>query len=243
MFNFFRKKQEAKLFYHTDVHCHLLPGVDHGAQTVEESLELIARQKAMGIDRIMFTSHVTENTFENTPETLKQGFDILKAAVEEKEIELDMHYSAEYRLDEYWIKQRDEGRLVALPGNYILLENSYQQELLMLDDIMFDIQLKGYRPILAHPERYPYYSMRHDRYRALHNAGVKFQINLLSLAGYYGVGPKQTAEWLIDNDFCDFLGSDMHGERHAVVIEDYITTKEWRKIAKKLDGRLLNDKI
>ena len=65
MFNFFRKKQEAKLFYHTDVHCHLLPGVDHGAQTVEESLELIARQKAMGIDRIMFTSHVTENTFES----------------------------------------------------------------------------------------------------------------------------------------------------------------------------------
>lgn len=243
MFNFFRKKQEAKLFYHTDVHCHLLPGVDHGAQTVEESLELIARQKAMGIDRIMFTSHVTENTFENTPETLKQGFDILKAAVEEKEIELNMHYSAEYRLDEYWIKQRDEGRLVALPGNYILLENSYQQELLMLDDIMFDIQLKGYRPILAHPERYPYYAMRHDRYRTLHNAGVKFQVNLLSLAGYYGVGPKQTAEWLIDNDFCDFLGSDMHGERHAVVIEDYITTKEWRKIAKKLDGRLLNDKI
>ena len=113
----------------------------------------------------------------------------------------------------------------------------------MLDDIMFDIQLKGYRPILAHPERYPYYAMRHDRYRALHNAGVKFQVNLLSLAGYYGVGPKQTAEWLIDNDFCDFLGSDMHGERHAVVIEDYITTKEWRKIAKKLDGRLLNDKI
>ena len=174
---------------------------------------------------------------------LKQGFDILKAAVEEKGIELDMHYSAEYRLDEYWMKQRDEGRLVALPGNYILLENSYQQELLMLDDIMFDIQLKGYRPILAHPERYPYYAMRHDRYRTLHNAGVKFQINLLSLAGYYGVGPKQTAEWLIDNDFCDFLGSDMHGERHAVVIEDYITTKEWRKIAKKLDGRLLNDKI
>ena len=146
-------------------------------------------------------------------------------------------------VDEYWIKQRDEGRLVALPGNYILLENSYQQELLMLDDIMFDIQLKGYRPILAHPERYPYYAMRHDRYRTLHNAGVKFQVNLLSLAGYYGVGPQQTAEWLIDNDFCDFLGSDMHGERHAVVIEDYITTKEWRKIAKKLDGRLLNDRI
>ncbi len=243
MFSFFRKKQEAKLFYHTDVHCHLLPGVDHGAQSVEESLELIARQKAMGIDRIMFTSHVTENTFENTPETLKQGFDMLKAAVYENGIELDMHYSAEYRMDEYWIKQRDEGRLVALPGNFILLENSYQQELLMLDDIMFDIQLKGYRPILAHPERYPYYAMRHDRYRTLHNAGVKFQVNLLSLAGHYGIGPKQTAEWLIDNDFCDFLGSDMHGERHAAVIEEYLTTKDWRKIAKRLDGRLLNDKM
>lgn len=243
MFNFFHKKQDNKLFYHTDVHCHLMPGVDHGAQTVDESLRLIERQMAMGIERIMLTSHVTDTTFENTPETLKEGFDILKAAVDEKGIKIELAYSAEYRMDEYWLKQREEGKLVPLPGKRLLLENSFQQELLMLDDIMFNLQLEGFRPIMAHPERYPYYSNRRERYRTLHNGGVKFQLNLLSLAGYYGFGPRETAEWLIDNDMCDYLGSDMHGDVHADVIEKYIGTKDYRKIAKKLEGRLLNDKM
>ena len=102
MFGLFRKKQKIiTLPYRTDVHCHLLPGVDHGAQTVEDSLALIRREMEMGISRIFFTSHVTSTTFENTPETLTAAFETLKAAVAEEGLDLEMHCSAEYRLYEY----------------------------------------------------------------------------------------------------------------------------------------------
>lgn len=244
MFGLFKKKHtDVKLFYHTDVHCHILPGVDHGAQTVEDSLTLLQREQNMGIKRVFFTSHVTANTFENTPETLSVAFHQLKEAVEAEGMNIDMHYSAEYRIDEYWMRQRDEGKLVALPENHLLLENSFQQELMMLDDLMFDIQMKGFLPILAHPERYHYYGYRHDRLRTLHNAGVKFQVNLLSLAGYFGAGARTLADWIIDNDLCDFLGSDMHHTEHADVIEEYLRSKDWKKVSGKLEGRLLNDEL
>ncbi len=244
MFGLFRKKQDnVKLFYHTDVHCHIMPGVDHGAKTVEDSLALISREMEMGISRIFLTSHVTANTFENTPETLAAGFERLKTAVEAEHIDIDLCYSAEYRMDDYWMRQRDEGKLIPLPGNHILLENSFQQELMMLDDLMFDIQLKGFLPILAHPERYHYYGYRHDRLRTLHNAGAKFQVNLLSLSGYFGSGARGLAEWIINNGFCDFLGSDMHNLEHADVIAEYLRSKDWRKISKKIEGQLLNDEL
>lgn len=244
MFGFFHKKKERiKLFYHTDVHCHIMPGVDHGAHTVEDSLTLLRREMDMGIHRIFLTSHVTAGTFENTPESLAEGFEAIKAAVAAENLDVELHYSAEYRMDDYWIKQRDEGNLIALPNNFILLENSFQQELMMLDDIMFDIQMRGFRPILAHPERYRYYGYRHDRLRTLHNAGVLFQVNLLSLAGYFGTGARTLAEWIIDNDMCDLLGSDMHNIEHADVIEEYLRTKDWRKMTKKLEDRLYNDRI
>lgn len=244
MFGLFRKKQKIiTLPYRTDVHCHLLPGVDHGAQTVEDSLALIRREMEMGISRIFFTSHVTSTTFENTPETLTAAFETLKAAVAEEGLDLEMHCSAEYRLDEYWMKQRDANQLLPLPGNHLLLENSFQQELMMIDDLMFDIQLKGFLPVMVHPERYHYYGYRHDRYRTLHNAGVKFQVNLLSLSGYFGTGAMASAEWLVNNGFCDFLGSDMHNMEHADAIMEYLQSKDWRKMSKKLEGCLLNDVI
>ena len=93
------------------------------------------------------------------------------------------------------------------------------------------------------PERYHYYGYRHDRYRTLHNAGVKFQVNLLSLSGYFGTGAMASAEWLVNNGFCDFLGSDMHNMEHADAIMEYLQSKDWRKMSKKLEGCLLNDVI
>ena len=123
------------------------------------------------------------------------------------------------------------------------MENSFQQELLELDQLMFDVQCKGYRPILAHPERYSYYHYRRNRYETLHNAGVKFQVNLLSLAGYFGHHAKDAAMWLIDNNMVDMLGSDMHNMDHARVIMDYLDSKEWAKLAKRLEPRIINDEV
>ena len=176
MFNIFQRKskKDAKLFYTTDVHSHILPGVDHGSQSVEESLEMLQAQLDMGISHVMCTSHVTAETFENTPESLTAAYEELKNAIAREGLPINIYVSAEYRIDEYWTQEYEAGHLLPLPGNHVLLENSFAQELIGIDNMMFELQVKDYRPILAHPERYRYYNDRRDRYKTLHNASVKF---------------------------------------------------------------------
>ena len=246
MFNIFQRisKKDVKLFYTTDVHSHILPGVDHGSQSVEESLEMLQAQLDMGISHVMCTSHVTAETFENTPESLTAAYEELKNAIAREGLPINIYVSAEYRIDEYWTQEYEAGHLLPLPGNHVLLENSFAQELIGIDNMMFELQVKGYRPILAHPERYRYYNDRRDRYKTLHNASVKFQINILSLAGYFGKGARERALWLIQNNLCDMLGSDMHNMEHAQIIKEYIGSRDWRKLCDKynLPGRIINDK-
>lgn len=244
MFNFLHKKKEnVTLFYNTDVHCHILPGVDHGAHTVEQSLEMLEEEIKMGINRVICTSHVTAETFENTPESLTNAYNILCQAVKDAGLDIELHASAEYRIDEYWEQQYALGNVLPMPGKYILMENSFQQELLQLDELLFDLMLHGYKPILAHPERYGYYSHRHHRYEKMHGQGVKFQVNLLSLAGYFGQGARENAMWLIKHGMVDMLGTDMHNTEHAHIIQEYLRSKDWRKLAPQLMPNIINDNV
>jgi tyrosine-protein phosphatase YwqE len=238
-----QQKENVKLFYKTDMHCHIMPGVDHGSQSVEESIEMLKAEMAMGISRVILTSHTTAETFENTPETLAEGYEILKQAVEEEGLNIELHYSSEYRIDEYWDQLYSEGRIVPMPGKFLMLENSFVQELISIDELMFDLSSKGYKPILAHPERYSYYHQRRTRYQKLHSMGVKFQVNLLSLAGYFGGGARENAYWLLEHNLVDMLGSDMHSVEHAQIIQHYLNSKEWAKLQPRLEGRIVNDMI
>lgn len=244
MLNFLRKKQTNNtLFFNTDVHSHILPGVDHGAQSLENSLAMLQGLMSLGINRVVCTSHVTSETFENTPQSLTAAYDILCDAVREQGLDVELLLSAEYRIDEYWDKQYAAGDIIPMPGKHLLMENSFQQELLLLDELMFDLMVKGYKPILAHPERYAYYARRHDRLSKLHSSGVKFQVNILSLAGFFGPGVKETANWLIRNKMVEYLGSDLHNLEQVEIIRNYINTKEWVKVAKQLEPHILNDTI
>ena len=244
MFTFWKKKpkEQRKLFYSTDVHCHLLPGVDHGAQSLDDALSLLEMQQRMGISRVVLTPHVTAHRFENTPLTIAPAFEILKNAVAENGLKIELRYSAEYRLDEFTMQTIKDNALLPLPGNYLLLENSFVQEYIGIDQLLFDLQLAGHKIMLAHPERYNYYvAQNRKRYDDLHNAGAKFQINLLSLAGYFGNTSRETALWLIEHDLVDFVGSDMHDDDHARAIMEYINSKEWQKLEQILAPRIWND--
>ena len=241
MLNFLRRKSKnAKLFYDTEVHCHILPGVDHGASDVENSLEMIKALIDLGISRFICTSHTTAETFENTPETLTQAYDVLCEAVKAEGLDIELFASSEYRIDEYWDKMYAASTLLPMPGNYILMENSFQQELLQLDDLLFELMIKGYKPILAHPERYGYYSNRRHRYEKMHGQGVKFQLNILSLAGFFGPMARDNAMWLIKHEMVDMIGSDLHNVEQAHIIKDYIRSKDWSKISKKLEPHIIN---
>lgn len=245
MFNFlFGKKApaEARLFYKTDVHCHIMPGVDHGASDEAESLQLIEAEQRWGIERIILTPHVTETTFENTPETLAAGFDRITRAVSDAANPIRLAYSAEYRIDTLFTEQYENDRLVPMPEKYILVENSYVQEPWDLDKLLFDLRLKGFTPILAHPERFKYYHHKPERYEQLHAAGF-FQINLLSLAGYHGKEEKKVAEKLVAKGYADFLGSDIHHSRHVEAIDAYLRTKDYRRMLPYLEKSVKNDTI
>jgi len=241
---FKRHHEPVTLFYNTDVHCHILPGVDHGSQSVEQSLEMLRAQIDLGIHRIVCTSHVTAFTFENTPQTLQPAFETLKEAVTQAGLDIELFLSAEYRMDEFFDKQYAAGNILPMPGNRVLLENSFQQELMNLDELLFDMQVKGYKTIMAHPERYPYYAHHRQRYTQLHNAGTKFQVNILSFTGYFGETARDAAMWLAKNEMIDYLGSDMHSVKHAHIIQEYINeSKEWKKLAPLLEPHILNDTI
>lgn len=245
VFNFFSKKSQSdeKLFFTTDIHSHVVPGIDDGSPSVERSVELVQRMMGWGLEKLIVTPHVTQDTFENTPDIISGAYSELQEGLRQAGIEIDMDYSAEYRVDEMFVEQLEEGIVRRLHGNFLLVENSYIQEAYNLDQILFQISMKGFRPILAHPERYIYYYDKRQRYDELHGNGILFQVNLLSLAGYYGKEPKKIAEMLIEKDYVDFVGTDLHRRAHAEIIEKYIGSKDYRRHREKLEGRIMNDQL
>lgn len=245
MFNFFTRKREPQpLFFTTDVHCHVLPGIDDGSPDAATSLSLVERMSRWGLKRIVASPHVTFGTFPNTPQTVATAMKELKAAMTDSGIEglPSVEHWAEYRIDDLLLEHIEKDMLMTSPEKFILIENSFMQEPWNLDQLVFDLQVKGLRPVLAHPERYSYYYNRRERYRALHEAGLLFQCNVLSLAGAYGGAEKNIAELLIADGLVDFLGTDLHRARHADAIDAYLASKDYEKHRKALDGRLLNDR-
>ncbi|MEG1765120.1 MAG: CpsB/CapC family capsule biosynthesis tyrosine phosphatase [Muribaculaceae bacterium] len=236
MLNFFHKSSKKDtLFYTTDIHSHVVPGIDDGSQNVETSLFLIRKMMEWGITRILATPHVTMSTFENTPPIITAAFEKLKTALADNKIDIEIGHSAEYRVDGFFENIVKNNEIFLLPNNHILVENSFLQEPWQLDEMLFDLKLKGYSPILAHPERYKYYMSKPSRYAELHDSDTLFQVNLLSFAGYYGKEVKNMAEWLLENKMIDFIGTDLHNIKHVESITHYLTTKEYRKLAEKAD--------
>lgn len=243
MFSIFKRKPSAPaaLPFATDIHCHVVPGVDDGSPDAATSAELIERMQQWGIRRIIASPHVTQNTFENSRDTLGPAMEALHAELGKRGNAIDVSHAAEYRIDDLFKQRLDRNDLFLLPGKYILIENSFLQEPWGLDQLIFDLQVKGLHPILAHPERYAYYHRHHSRYRELHDRGLDFQINLLSLAGAYGPEEKKTALRLLADGLVDYIGTDLHKASHADRIDAYLRTADARAHMADAAGTIRND--
>lgn len=244
MFNFFSKSKEPiKFWFSTDIHCHIIPGVDDGSPNVEKSIALISDLHSFGINRIIATPHIACETFENTPEILDAAQAKLDEAMKAQDMtDVQVTHAAENRIDDRLHDNMKNGTLLAYPNKYILIENSFVQEPWDLEQTIFDLQVRGYQPILAHPERYLYYHLKHGRYKELHEK-VMFQVNVLSLAGYYGKEVKKVAEEMMHNGMIDFLGTDTHSRRHTECFREYLTTRDARKHRDALADTIKNDKV
>ncbi len=219
MFNWFKKgelKKEATFDYSSvvvDMHSHVLPGIDDGAQTPQESVELIKRMQALGIRKIIATPHIMADYYRNTAETINGALAILKAELENQKVNIDIEAAAEHYFDETFETRINDGKLMTMGDNYVLFEFSFISKPPNAVPVVQRLKELGYKPILAHPERYPY--MDNDQLRILRDWGVSLQLNTISLTGYYGKDVKKQAEQLIDDQLVDFISSDMHHLRHA----------------------------
>ena len=241
----FRKEKEAgRLFYSTDLHSHILPGIDDGSPDIDTSIQLLRAMQSWGIKHIFATPHIIDDVYENSPATIEPACQVLKAKMTQEGIDMEVRYSAEYRMDEHFRELRQSGTaaLIPLPGQRLLVENSFLQAPIDLDEILFRLMLDGIQPILAHPERYRYFHENKEIYHHLHSNGCHFQVNLLSLAGYYGKTIKEVAWWLCKNGMVEFLGSDLHTMEQADAISAWLSSKEFRKVEELLPS-LQNDRL
>lgn len=244
MFDFLFKKKEEEMLplpFETDIHCHIIPGVDDGSKDMGTSLELIGKMHEWGIRRIIATPHRTDETFENTPDIIDPIYSDLKDQLRQNNIQIDLDYSFEYRMDEGFIRLKDARMLRPLKDNYILVENSFIQPLWNLDELIFDLKLKGFKPILAHPERYSYYHTNKKSYEHLHDSECLFQVNILSMAGCYGKGIQDLTLWMLEKGYIDFMATDLHHKDHVHAIDQFLRSKLYRKLRPKL--QLMNDHI
>lgn len=191
----------------TDWHCHLLPGVDDGVQTMEESLQILSLYEQLGVNEVWLTPHIMED-MPNTTTFLKARFEELKTVYHGN---IALHLASENMLDNLFEERLNKNDLLPLSkeGKHLLVETSYFNPPMGLSNILLCIKSKGYTPVLAHPERYDY--MDESDYRQLKRLNVKFQLNLFSWVGLYGTGVRKKAGWLMKNGFYDLAGSDIHG--------------------------------
>jgi protein-tyrosine phosphatase len=205
----------------TDIHSHILPGIDDGSPDIETSLQLVKGIYDLGIRKTVATPHVICDLYRNTPAIINDALERLATACTKAKINISITAAAEYMLDDYFLQLlKSPAPLLAIHKNLILTEQSFASATDNLHHIAFEMVTLGYRPIMAHPERYHFYHSNYEAYSRLKDMGFLLQINLLSLTGYYGKPVAKAAKYLVANNLADLVGTDMHHFRHLEVLKD-----------------------
>jgi tyrosine-protein phosphatase YwqE len=220
---FFKKKRIEPVdlgWLHADMHSHLIPGIDDGSPDIETSLELVRGFADLGYRKLITTPHVLWEIYPNTPEIIGQGLEALKQAVAREGINIEIRAAAEYFIDEHFVEElQNKSPLLPISGNMVLVEFSMIMAPMDLQEVFFEMQMQGYQPVIAHPERYAYLNRNRGFYGVLKDAGYLFQLNLLSLTGYYGPDVQELSEYLLEQDFYDFAGTDLHHVKHLALLQ------------------------
>jgi tyrosine-protein phosphatase YwqE len=218
MFSFFKRKASPGFPFsrlETDMHSHLLPGIDDGSPDIQTSIELISGLEDLGYKKFIATPHAMEDLYPNNRASIQAAFMTLNDELTINRPETRIRFAAEYMLDaniENLLEKKEP--LLTIKDNWVLVEISFASPPMYLKEAFFNLQMQGYQPILAHPERYGYYHQQPKMYGLIKSMGCLFQANLLSFSGYYGSSVKQTAEYLAQQGLIDLLGTDLHHQRH-----------------------------
>jgi len=231
VFNIFKKKEpKNQRPIHSDFHSHLLPGLDDGVETLDEAVEVIKGLRDIGYKKLITTPHVMSDFYNNTSDDIRNKYEELKSILITENILIEIEAAAEYYLDEALLEKIDsQEKLLTFGDNYILFETSFMNKPMYLNDFIFKAKSQGYKPILAHPERYAYLQKDQEAIEDLINRGVYLQVNINSISGYYSKMVRKTTQQLIDKKQVHFLGSDCHNFNHLQVLRNSINEYYYKK--------------
>ena len=219
---------------YTDIHSHVLPGIDDGAKTMDDSILLIKTFQKLGIHEIITTPHVMGGVWPNSTEVITSKLlEVKKRLKEEEMTEFSIGAAAEYMIDENFIELLEKKDLLPIKDNKILVEMSYLNPPSNLFDTLFAMQIADYKPVLAHPERYNFYHLDKSKYSDLKSAGALFQLNLLALTKYYGLPVQKTALYLLEKKMYNYVATDAHHLRHLENM-NFVLSKKHRLLLEDL---------
>jgi len=224
MLSIFRKKTRIPIDLsglRCDMHSHLVPGVDDGAPDLFTSIELIRGLYDIGYRKVITTPHIMWEMYKNTHDNIVAGAQQVRSRLLEEEIPVEFSAAAEYFMDEHFdLLLKSDEPLLTIKDNMVLVEFSFIRQPIELKEILFRMQIKGYQPVIAHPERYHYFATHKNWFDEIREIGCLFQLNILSLGGFYGKQASELASYLIRKKYIDFIGTDLHNARHLQVMHN-----------------------
>jgi len=217
--------------FKVDIHSHLLPKIDDGVQSIQESISLIKQFKLLGYTKLITTPHVISDYYPNNREIITEKLYTLQEALKLEEIDISIEAGAEYYVDMNFLSLIEESKLVTFMDHYVLFETSYIDKPIILEQVIYTLKEQGYIPVLAHPERYLYLHNNIELYKILKSQGVLFQMNAKSLSDKSKPAYKISKK-LIQLGLIDFIGSDAHRMRDLRKLENFLRSKECTQMIK-----------
>jgi protein-tyrosine phosphatase len=224
-----------------DMHSHFIPAIDDGSKSIEDSLQLISAFAELGYKKVITTPHIMSDFYRNTPEIIQGGLAKVKEALKANNIPVEVEAAAEYYIDFDFEEKLNRKELLTFGKNYVLVEISFINPPENLNDILFKLQTNGYKPVLAHPERYNFWHRDFEKYESIAEKGVFLQMNINSLTGHYSPATKKIAERMVEANMISFLGSDCHHMGHTELMKQALYEPSLHKLL--ASGKLLNSTL
>jgi tyrosine-protein phosphatase YwqE len=226
LFSFF-KKQDVLPFdlslIGVDMHSHLIPGIDDGSNSMDETIAMLAKFEHLGYRKVITTPHIMSEVYNNTSEIILKGLDEVRVEAKKHGLKIEIDAAAEYYFDDYLVDLVKKREVLTFGDQYVLVEFSFHTPPVYDDILFFEMQMARYKPVLAHFERYPYFHGSTEKAKEYRDKGAQIQVNINSLTGNYGPEVRKQAEKLIDQNLVDFIGSDCHRMQHLVTMEANLT--------------------
>ncbi len=224
----------------TDMHSHLIPGIDDGSQSMDETIAMLAKFKELGYKKIVTTPHIMSDYYRNTPEIILDGLAKVREELKRINLDIEIEAAAEYYFDETLFTKLEEESFLTFNNKHVLIEFSFSNEPQGHDKLFYDMRIKGYKPVIAHFERYMFFHGSIEKAQTWRENGMLIQLNINSLFGHYGLAVQKQAEKLIDAGLVDYIATDCHRIDHLAILEKNLTNKYLKKV---LEFPLHNQKI